>query len=296
MPDFRRYRVPGGCYFFAANLLERRGNTLLTDRVDLLREAVRRVRRSRPFTIDAWVVLPDHMHAVWTLPPGDDDFSIRWRLIKTLFVRALPRTEWRSCVRRADGERGIWQRRFWEHAIRDDADYATHMDYVHFNPVKHGLVASGGVAVLHVQVVRPTRSSILSIGSAAAFRMSRQANPANETSVGIRLRLFRPTVYCCSTARYSRMASLMLSMAPASVVPCDQPPGRPGTETAKPSSDFVKSDPTSHELLPSDPRKIRCSKGAGNGTERESKARRSGDNTSISPRIALRSIRPSFHW
>jgi putative transposase len=112
MPDFRRYRVPSGCYFFTANLLERRGNTLLTDRVDLLREAVRRVRRSRPFTIDAWVVLPDHMHAVWTLPPGDDDFSTRWRLIKTFFVRALPRTEWRSCARRADGERGIWQRRF----------------------------------------------------------------------------------------------------------------------------------------------------------------------------------------
>ena len=70
MPDFRRYRVPGGCYFFTANLLERRGNILLTDRVDLLREAVRRVRRGRPFTIDAWVVLPDHMHAIWTLPPG----------------------------------------------------------------------------------------------------------------------------------------------------------------------------------------------------------------------------------
>ena len=142
MRDFRRCRVPGGCYFCTANLLERRGNTLLTDRVDLLREAVRRVRRSRPFTIDAWVVLPDHMHAVWTLPPGDDDFSTRWRLIKTFLVRALPRTEWRSCVRRADGERGNWQRRFWEHAIRDDGDYATHMDYVHFNPVKHGLVAS----------------------------------------------------------------------------------------------------------------------------------------------------------
>ena len=142
MPDFHRYRVPGGCYFFTVNLLERRGNTLLNDRIELLREAVRRVRRSRPFTIDAWVVLPDHLHAIWTLPPGDDDFSTHWRLIKTCFVRGLPKTEWLSGVRRADGERGIWQRRFWEHAIRDDEDYAAHMDYVHFNPVKHGLVTS----------------------------------------------------------------------------------------------------------------------------------------------------------
>ncbi len=142
MPDFHRYRVAGGCYFFTVNLLERRGNTLLTDRIDFLRDAVRRVRSSRPFTIDAWVVLPDHLHAVWTLPPGDDDFSTRWRLIKTFFVRALPKTERLSRVRQADGERGIWQRRFWEHAIRDDADYAAHMDYVHFNPVKHGLVLS----------------------------------------------------------------------------------------------------------------------------------------------------------
>jgi putative transposase len=142
MPDFHRYRVPGGCYFFTANLLERRGNTLLTDRIDYFREAVQRVRRSRPFTIDAWVILPDHMHAVWTLPPSDDDFSTRWRLIKTFFVQALPKTERLSRVRRAKGERGIWQRRFWEHAIRDDEDYRAHVDYVHFNPVKHGLATS----------------------------------------------------------------------------------------------------------------------------------------------------------
>ncbi len=76
------------------------------------------------------------------MPPGDVDFSTRWRLIKSFFVRGLPKTEWLSHVRRADGERGIWQRRFWEHAIRDDADYAAHVDYVHFNPVKHGLVAA----------------------------------------------------------------------------------------------------------------------------------------------------------
>jgi putative transposase len=87
MPDFHRYRVPGGCYFFTVNLLERRGNPLLIDRIDVFRDAVRRVRSSRPFTIDAFVVLPDHLHAVWTLPPGDDDFSTRWRPIKTVFAR-----------------------------------------------------------------------------------------------------------------------------------------------------------------------------------------------------------------
>ncbi len=89
MPDFRRLRVPGGCFFFTVNLLERRGNALLTDRIDLLRDAVRRVRRTRPFAIDAFAVLPDHMHAVWTLPPDDDDFSTRWRLIKTFFARGV---------------------------------------------------------------------------------------------------------------------------------------------------------------------------------------------------------------
>ncbi|MCW5699448.1 MAG: transposase [Rhodospirillales bacterium] len=142
MPDYRRYRVRGGGYFFTVALLQRRGNRLLMERIDLLREAVRHVRNARPFMIDAWVVLPEHLHAVWTLPEGDDDFSTRWRLIKTYFVRGLPPTEKRSRVRQRKGERGIWQRRFWEHTIRDDADFAAHMDYVHFNPVKHGLVAT----------------------------------------------------------------------------------------------------------------------------------------------------------
>jgi len=80
------------------------------------------------------------MHCVWTLPPGDDDFSTRWKAIKIRFVQAIPRTERRSKVRVAKGERAIWQRRFWEHAIRDEADYTKHIDYVHWNPMKHGLV------------------------------------------------------------------------------------------------------------------------------------------------------------
>jgi len=139
MPDYRRNRVPGGTYFFTVNLLERRVR-LLVEHVDALRNAVRQVRAQRPFHIDAWVVLPDHTHCVWTLPPGDADYSSRWKAIKIAFAKALPRTERLSAVRERKGGRGIWQRRFWEHTIRDDRDYAAHVDYVHINPVKHGLV------------------------------------------------------------------------------------------------------------------------------------------------------------
>ena len=139
MVDYRRNRVPGGTYFFTVNLLDRR-SCLLVEQVDLLREVVRAVKRRRPFQIDAWVVLPDHLHAVWTLPEGDADYSGRWRSIKIAFAKGLPKTERRSAVRRSRGVRGIWQRRFWEHTIRDDADYSAHVDYVHVNPLKHGLV------------------------------------------------------------------------------------------------------------------------------------------------------------
>ena len=139
MPDYRRNRVPGGTYFFTVNLLERH-RSLLTVNIDLLRAAVRTVRRARPFHIDAWVVLPDHMHCIWTLPENDADYASRWKAIKIAFSKSLPRTESLSAVRQAKGERGIWQRRYWEHTIRDARDYAAHMDYVHINPVKHGHV------------------------------------------------------------------------------------------------------------------------------------------------------------
>jgi REP-associated tyrosine transposase len=109
--------------------------------IDALRDAVRTVRDRRPFHIDAWVVLPEHMHAVWTLPIDDADYSGRWKAIKIAFSKMLPKTEFRSPVRAAKGERGVWQRRYWEHTIRDERDYAAHVDYVHINPVKHGLVA-----------------------------------------------------------------------------------------------------------------------------------------------------------
>ncbi len=140
MPDYRRAWHPGGIYFFTVNLLQRHGNDLLTRHVDLLRKTVRSVRKRHPFHIHSWVVLPDHLHCVIELPPEDADFSTRWRLIKMEFSKAIPRGEKLSAVRVRRGERGIWQRRYWEHLIRDEADYRAHMDYVHINPVKHGLV------------------------------------------------------------------------------------------------------------------------------------------------------------
>jgi putative transposase len=139
MPNYRRARVSGGTYFFTLTLSDRRQDTL-TRHIDLLRTAVRRVRTRHPFEIDACVVLPDHIHCVWTLPGGDDAYSLRWRLIKLIVSKGLPPTERRSWKHRARGERGIWQRRFWEHTIRDERDYARHIDYIHYNPVKHGYV------------------------------------------------------------------------------------------------------------------------------------------------------------
>jgi putative transposase len=112
MPNYRRAFVPGGCLFFTVNLLARR-RILLVDQIAVLFEAVATTRQGRPFTIDAFVVLPDHLHGGWTLPPDDSDFSTRWRLIKSRFAKALPRQERLSAVRKARGERGIWQRRFW---------------------------------------------------------------------------------------------------------------------------------------------------------------------------------------
>lgn len=141
MPDYRRNRVPGGTYFFTVNLLNRRAD-LLVRHIDALRAAIAHTKRAMPFHIDAWVVLPEHMHCIWTLPQGDADYAGRMKLLKTLFSKAVPKTEVISNVRAAKGERGIWQRRFWEHTLRDDADYAVHMDYVHFNPVKHGHAAT----------------------------------------------------------------------------------------------------------------------------------------------------------
>jgi putative transposase len=143
MPDYRRNRIPGATYFFTVTLRDRRSG-LLVARIDALREAARGVRRQLPFRIDAWVVLPDHMHCLWTLPEGDSDFPERWRRIKAAFSKSLPDTKPRTAAMLRKGERGIWQRGYWEHTIRDDRDYAAHIDYIHFNPVKHGLAERPG--------------------------------------------------------------------------------------------------------------------------------------------------------
>lgn len=109
--------------------------------IEPLRHAHRAVQSQHPFAIEAMVVLPGHLHAIWTLPAGDADYALRWRLIKTAFSRSVPMGERLSLSRQEKGERGIWQRRYWEHTIRDESDYQRHVDYIHFNPVKHGLVA-----------------------------------------------------------------------------------------------------------------------------------------------------------
>lgn len=140
MPNYRRAWYPGGTYFFTVNLLRRHNNDLLIRKIDTLRQVVQSVKQHHPFNIHAWVVSPNHLHCVIELPSGDSDFPLRWRLIKLEFSKKTPYTERRSEVRLKRGERGIWQRRCWEHLIRNDADYRAHIDYVHINPVKHGLV------------------------------------------------------------------------------------------------------------------------------------------------------------
>ena len=137
MTQYRRFYVPGGTYFFTVNLAER-SRCLLVQHIDLLRGVMAEIRQEHPFRLEAMVVLPDHLHALWTLPSGDRDFSVRWRKIKARFSRGLPKIERRSASRVKKGERGIWQRRYWEHVIRDEDDWCHHIDYIHFNPVKHG--------------------------------------------------------------------------------------------------------------------------------------------------------------
>lgn len=135
--QYRRADVAGATYFFTVNLADR-SSSLLVDHIDVLRDAVRTVKQRHPFEIVAWVVLPEHMHAIWALPEGDADFPGRWSLIKAGFSRAIARNEDVSASRRSKRERGIWQRRFWEHLVRDEDDLRRHVDYVHINPVKHG--------------------------------------------------------------------------------------------------------------------------------------------------------------
>ena len=156
MSCYHRPRLPGATIFFTVTLADRRSDLLVRE-IDILRDAVRATRRDRPFHIDAWVVLPDHLHAIWTLPEGDADYSTQWGAIKARFTMSTRRAGFtpptrlpvvkagryagvNPGLRAHKGEVALWQRRFWEHHIRDDADYAAHLRYCWTNPVKHGLV------------------------------------------------------------------------------------------------------------------------------------------------------------
>jgi len=144
MPDYRRIYQPGGTYFFTVVTWERCPIFLEAFARDALREAFHLTRERYPFDLDAICLLPDHLHCIWTLPENDSDFSTRWRFLKTMFTYRYhedhPALEGRSASRAARREAAVWQRRFWEHLIRDDADYQAHVDYIHYNPVKHALV------------------------------------------------------------------------------------------------------------------------------------------------------------
>eukprot|EP01030_Chromulinospumella_sphaerica_P014002 gene14002-13793_t len=131
--QYRRAFTPGATLFFTVVTHQRRPLLQSEAAVEALRTAFRTVRASRPFSIDAMVVLPDHAHCLWTLPPDDADFATRWRLIKTWFTKHGPP---------AKLEQAVWQHRYGEHRIRDEDDYARHVDYIHYNPVKHGWAKS----------------------------------------------------------------------------------------------------------------------------------------------------------
>ncbi len=142
--QYRRARSPGSSYFFTVVTYNRRPILCEPDNINLLRDSFKRVITKQPFIIDAIVILPDHIHCIWTLPLEDADFSTRWRLVKSWFSRQCD-TKYQgqvSASRKSKQEKAVWQRRFWEHLIRDEQDFINHVNYIHYNPVKHGLVSS----------------------------------------------------------------------------------------------------------------------------------------------------------
>ena len=141
MPNYRPVLLPGGRYFFTVALADR-SSRLLFEQINSLRSALRIARKARPFVMDAIVVLPDHLHCIWTLPNGDSDLATRWAHVKTMFARHTESVNLLRASQTRRRERGIWQRRFWELLIRNDEDHRKHMDYIHFNPVKHGWAES----------------------------------------------------------------------------------------------------------------------------------------------------------
>jgi putative transposase len=139
MSRYRRAKIEGGTFFFTVTLADR-SSDILVRHIDRLRNAYVSAQRRVPFETIAICVLPDHLHAIWSLPPDDMDFPLRWNVIKSGFSRGFPASANRTESKISRREKGIWQRRFWEHTIRDDTDLARHVDYIHFNPVKHGYV------------------------------------------------------------------------------------------------------------------------------------------------------------
>jgi putative transposase len=143
--QYRRAKIAGASYFFTIVTYERCPIFGNAETVALFQTALNRIKDRHPFEVDAFVILLDHIHTIWTLPEGDAAFSKRWRLIKEAFTKPFVRQHQSSepnASRRAKGEQAVWQRRFWEHVIRDDTDYAAHVDYIHYNPVRHGLVSA----------------------------------------------------------------------------------------------------------------------------------------------------------
>ena len=138
MSQYRRLKLPGATWFFTVNLAER-GSARLIEHIDLLRAAYRTTASEHPLVCDAMVILPDHLHAVWTLPPGDSDYSTRWRKIKARFTHATGLRAPYSWSKERKREAGLWQRRFWEHCIRDEAEYRRGVAYCLTDPVHHGL-------------------------------------------------------------------------------------------------------------------------------------------------------------
>ncbi len=143
---YRRLFIPGATYFFTVVTAHRRKLFQDKDAIEALRQAFRHVSQKRPFTVNAMVVLPDHLHCIWTLPPADADYPTRWRLIKTWMTQQwTPRPAHRRVPdHRRRARSTLWQSRYWEHRIRDEADYRLHIDYIHYNPVKHGYVQHPG--------------------------------------------------------------------------------------------------------------------------------------------------------
>lgn len=142
--QYRRSRAKGGTYFFTVVTYKRRKILCIPDSISLLRNVFGRVMGQHPFRIDAFILLPDHLHCIWTLPDGDSDFSKRWRLIKSQFSRESDDLYKNrpSASREKKKEQAVWQRRFWEHQICDEEDLIRHVEYIHYNPVKHGLVGA----------------------------------------------------------------------------------------------------------------------------------------------------------